>query len=133
MHSSQDMAVTVLDKYDVYAGDKSEAGVGSRASRSTFMFIWISLLRIDFKPVQNSSARFGRILARKDGALNVRCTLRMRFCSSFISSFKTLFSMLGYIVLGFERIWVSMDVVRHPASYPMGTRDSFRAGKAAGV
>jgi hypothetical protein len=67
--------------------------------------------------------RFGQVLARKDGALNVRCTLRMRFCASYISSFKTLFSILGYIMLSFGRIWVSMGVVRHPASYPMGTRD----------
>jgi hypothetical protein len=69
-----------------------------RESRSTFMFIWISLLCIDLKPVRNSSARFVWILARKDGALNVRCTMRMRFCASYISSFKTLFSVLGYII-----------------------------------
>jgi hypothetical protein len=99
---------------------------------STFMFIWISLLRIDLKPVRNSSARFRRILARKDGALIVRCTLRMQFCASFISSFKTLFSILGYIMLSFGRIWVNMGVVRHPASYSMGTRGPFPGGKAAG-
>jgi hypothetical protein len=87
------------------------------------MFIWFSLHRIDLKPFRNSSGRFGRILARKDGALNFRCTLRMRFCASCISSFNTLFSILGYIMLSFEGIWVSMGVVRHPASYPMGTRD----------
>jgi hypothetical protein len=97
------------------------------------MFILISLLRIDLKPVRNSSARYGRILARKDGALNVRCTLRVRFCASYISSFKTLFSVLGYIMLSFERIWVSMGVVRHTASYLMGTRDSFPGGKVAGA
>jgi hypothetical protein len=97
-----------------------------RASRSTLMFIRISLLRIDPKPVRNSSASFGRMLARNDGALNVRCTLRMRFCASYISSFKTLFSILGYIMLIFERIWFSMGIMRHPASYPVGTRDSFR-------
>jgi len=102
-----------------------------QASNSTFMFIWFSLLRIDLKPVRNSNARFGRTLARKDGALNVRCTLRMRFCASYISSFKTRFSILGYIILSFGRIWVSMGVVRHPASYPMGTRESFPGGKAA--
>jgi hypothetical protein len=45
-------------------------------------------------------------------------------CVSYISSFKTLFSILGYIMLGFGRIWVSMGVVKHPASYPLGTRDS---------
>jgi hypothetical protein len=44
--------------------------------------IWISLLRIDLKPIRNSSARFGSIFARKDCALHVRCTLRMRFCAS---------------------------------------------------
>jgi hypothetical protein len=54
------------------------------------------------------------MLARKDGALNVRCTLRMRFCASYISSFKTFFSILGYTVLSFGRIWVSIGVVRHP-------------------
>jgi hypothetical protein len=97
------------------------------------MFVWISLLRIDLKPVRNSSARFGRILARKDGALNVRCTLCMRFCASYIFSFNALFSILGYIMLSFVRIWVSMSVVRHAASYPRGTRDSFRGGKAAGA
>jgi hypothetical protein len=97
------------------------------------MSIWISLLRIDLKPVGNSSARFGRILARKDGALNVRCTLRMRFCASYISSFKTVFCILGYIKLSFERIWVSMGVMRHPVSYTVGTRESFREGKAAGT
>jgi hypothetical protein len=96
------------------------------------MFMWISLLRIDLKSVRNSSANVERILARKDGALNVRCTLRMRFCASYNSSFKTLFSVLGYIMLSFGRIWVSMGVVRHPASYPMGIRDSFSGGKAAG-
>jgi hypothetical protein len=84
------------------------------------MFTWISLHRFDVKPVRNSTARFGRILTRKDGALNVRSTLRMRFCAAYISSFKILFSVLGYIMLSFERIWVSMGVVRHPASYPMG-------------
>jgi hypothetical protein len=97
------------------------------------MFIWISLLLIDLKPVRNSSARFGCIFARKDGALNVLCTLRMRLCASYISCFKTLFSILGYIMLGFESIWVSMGVVRHFSSYPMDTRDSFLGGKAAGA
>jgi hypothetical protein len=101
--------------------------------KSTFMFIWISLLRIDLKPVRNSSARFGRIVARKDSPLNVRCTLRMRFCASFISSFNTLFSILGYIMLSFGKIWVSLGVVKHPASYPVGTRDLFPGGKAAGA
>jgi hypothetical protein len=80
---------------------------------------------------RNSSARFGRILARKNGALNVRRTLRMRFCASYISSFKTLFSILGSIMLSFERIWVIVGVVRHPASYPMDTRDPFGGVKAA--
>jgi hypothetical protein len=89
------------------------------------MFMWISVLRIDLKPLRNSSARFGRMLARKDGALNLRCTLRIRFCAPCISSLKTLSSVLGYIMLSFERIWVSMGLVRHPASCPMGTRDSF--------
>jgi hypothetical protein len=97
------------------------------------MFIWISLFRIDLKHVRNSSARFKRILARKDGALEFRCTLRMRFFASYISSFKTLFSVLGYIMLSFGRIWVSMGIVRHPASYPRGTRDFFPGGKAAGA
>jgi hypothetical protein len=96
------------------------------------MFIWISLFRIDLKAVRNSSARFGSILTRRDGALNVRCTLRMRFCASYISFFKTLFCILNYIMLSFGGIWVSMSVVRHPASYPMGTRDSFPGGKATG-
>jgi hypothetical protein len=96
------------------------------------MFMWISLLRIDLKPVRNSSARFGHILARKDGAHNVRCTLRMRFSASCISSFKTFFSILFYIMLSFGRICVSMGVVKHPASYPMGTRDSFPGVKRSG-
>jgi hypothetical protein len=96
------------------------------------MLVWTSLLCIDLKRVRNSSARFGHLLARKDSALNIRCTLRMRFCSSYFSSFKTLFSMLVYIVLNFGKIWVSMCVVRQPAPYPMGTRDSFPGGKAAG-
>jgi hypothetical protein len=52
---------------------------------------------MDLKPVRNSSARYERILARKNSALNVRCTLRMRFCASYMSSFKTLFSILGYV------------------------------------
>jgi hypothetical protein len=30
MHSSQDMAITVLDKYDLYAVDKCDADVDSR-------------------------------------------------------------------------------------------------------
>jgi hypothetical protein len=75
------------------------------------MFIWILLLRIDLKPVRNSSARLGHILARKDGALNVRCTLRMRFCAPYVSSFKTLFSILAYIMLSFGRIWISVGVL----------------------
>jgi hypothetical protein len=95
------------------------------------MFIWISLLRIDLKPVRSCSSRFGSILARKYGALNVRCTLRMRFCASYIS-FKMLFSILGYIMLSFGRIWVSVGVVRHPASYPLGTRNSFPGGMRPG-
>jgi hypothetical protein len=99
---------------------------------STCMFIWISLLRIDLKPVGNSIARFGRILARMDDALNVRCTRRMRFWVSYISSFKTLFSILGYIMLSFGRMWVSVGVVRNTASYPMGTRDSFSGVKRPG-
>jgi hypothetical protein len=88
---------------------------------------------MDQKPVRNSSARLGRVLTRKDGALNVRCTLRMRFCASYISSFKTLFSILVYIMLSFERLWVGMGVVRHPPSYPTGIRDAFSGGKAAGA
>jgi hypothetical protein len=96
------------------------------------MFTWISLYRIDLKPVRNSSARFGRILARKEDALNVRCTLRMRFCVSYISSFKTFFSLLCYIMSSFGRIWGSMGVVRHPGSYTMGTKNSFPGGKVAG-
>jgi hypothetical protein len=103
-----------------------------RSYRSTFMFIWISLFRIYLKPVRNSSARIGRVLARKDGTLNFRCALRMRFCASYTSSFKTLFSILSYIMLGFERVCVSMGAVRHPASYPMGTRDSFPGIKRPG-
>jgi hypothetical protein len=103
-----------------------------RASSSTFIFIWISLLRIDLKAVGNNSAKFGRILFWKDGATNVWCTLRMRFCASYISSFKTLFCILVYIMLSFVRIWVGMGVVRHPASYPMGTRDSFPGVKRPG-
>jgi hypothetical protein len=99
-------------------------------SRSTFIFVWISLVHIDLNLVRSSSASFGHILARKDGAFNVRCTLRMRFCISYISSFKTLFSIPCYIILSFERIWVSMVVVSHLASYPMGTRDSFAGGEA---
>jgi hypothetical protein len=97
------------------------------------MFIWISLLRIDLKPVRNCSGRFELILARENGALNIRCTLRMRFCAFYISSFKTLFSILCYIMLSSGRLCVSMGVVRHPASYPRGTRDSFFMGKAAGA
>jgi hypothetical protein len=94
------------------------------------MFIWISLPRIDLKPVRNSSARFGRILARKNGALNVRCTLCMRFCASYMS-FNKHFPILGYIMLSSGRIWVSMAVVRHPASCPMGTKDPSPGAKAA--
>jgi hypothetical protein len=96
------------------------------------MLIWISLLRINLKPFRNINATFGRILASKDGALNIRCTLRMRFCASYISSFKALFSILGYVMLSFERMWVSMGVVTHPAFYAMDTTDSFPGGKAAG-
>jgi hypothetical protein len=132
MGSSQDTAITVLDRYDMYAGYESDAAVGSARLSSTFMFIWISLLRIDLKPVRNSSARIGRILARKDGARNVRCTLRMRFCTFYSSSFETLFSILGYIMLSFGRIWASMGVVGHLASYPMGSRDSFPGVKRPG-
>jgi hypothetical protein len=88
---------------------------------------WYLLIRYDSLVIAIKS----KYLARKDGAPNVRCTLRMRFCASYISSFKTLFSILGYITLSFGRIRVSVCVVRHPASYPLGTRDSFPGGKAA--
>jgi hypothetical protein len=97
------------------------------------MFIWISLLRIDLKPIRSSNARFVPILARKYGTLDVHCTLRMRFYASYIFSFNTLFSILGYIMLSFGRIWVDVGVLRHPACYPMGIRDSFPGGKAAGA
>jgi hypothetical protein len=97
------------------------------------MFICISLLRIDVKRIRSSSARFGLVLARTYGDVNVRCTLRMRLCASYISTFKTLFTILDYIMLGFGRICVNMGVVRHPASYPVGTRDSFPGGKVAGT
>jgi hypothetical protein len=100
MRSSKDTVNTALDRYDRDAGAKSD----TEASRSTFMFIWISLIRMDLKPVRNSSARFGRILARKEGALNVQCSLHVRFYASCISSFKTLFSILGYILLSFGGI-----------------------------
>jgi hypothetical protein len=132
MRNGQDMAITVLDRYDVRQRQKRRP-CQFRASRSTSVFIWISLARIDLKPVRNSSARFGRILARRNGALNARCTLLMLFCTSCISSFKTLFSVVGHIMLGFERICVIMGVVRDPASYPMGTRDSFPGLKRRGV
>jgi hypothetical protein len=36
-------------------------------------------------------------------------------------SFKTLFSVLGNIMLSFGRIWVSMGLARHTASYPVCT------------
>jgi hypothetical protein len=35
-------------------------------------------------------------------------------------------------MLSFERISVSMGVVRHPASYPVGTRDYFSGVKLPG-
>jgi hypothetical protein len=133
MRTSQRIAFTVLDGYDVlYTGERTDAGVGSGRLVRLCVFVWISLLLIDLKPVRNCSARFRRILARKDGALNIRDTLRMRFCASYISSFKKRFSLRGCIMLSFGRISVSMGVVRHPASYPMGTRGSFPGGKAAG-
>jgi hypothetical protein len=97
------------------------------------MFVWISLLRMDLKAVRNSNARFRRILTRKDGALNVRYTLRMLFCRSYISSLKTLFSILSYILLSFGKIWVSVGAVIHTASYPMDTRDSYPGGRTAGA
>jgi hypothetical protein len=98
---------------------------------STFMFIWVSLPPTEIKPVRNSVASSGRTLARKVGAFNFRGTLRMLFCASYISSLKTHFSVLGYIMLSFGRILVSMGVVGHPLSYPMDTRDSFSWGKVA--
>jgi hypothetical protein len=101
-----------------------------RASMSTFILIWISLLRMDLKPVRICSVRFGRILARKCGALNVRCTLRMRFCASYISSFKTLLSVLGCIMLSFGRIWVSVGAVR-PSLLSNGYQGLFPGGKTA--
>jgi hypothetical protein len=36
-------------------------------------------------------------------------------------------------MLSFGRIWVSMGVARHPASYPVDTRDSFPGSKVAGA
>jgi hypothetical protein len=59
----------------------------------------MSLLRVVLKPVRISSANFGLILAGKDGTLNVRCTLRMWFCTSYTSFFKTLLSILCYVEL----------------------------------
>jgi hypothetical protein len=55
----------------------------------------------------------------------------MRFFASYISSFKTLFSILDYIMFGFERIRVNMGVMTHHASYPMDIRGSFGGGIAA--
>jgi hypothetical protein len=100
-------------------------------SISTFIFIWISLVHIDLKPIRSSRAIFGRILARNYGVLNVRCALLMRFYTSYISSFKTLFSILGHIMLCFGRIWVIVGVVKHPVSYPVSTKDIFPGCKAA--
>jgi hypothetical protein len=128
VRSSQDTAITVLGRYDMHAGDRSDAGVGSGLQVNFYVHMYFAS---PYRRVRNSSASFGRILATKDGALNGRCTLRMRFCASYISSFKTLFSVLGYIMLGFERMWVGMGVVKHSSSYPMGTRDFFPGGGAA--
>jgi hypothetical protein len=61
MHSSQDKAIRVLNKYDTYAGDESDAGVGSRrVGRLLYSYVF-SLLRVDLKSVRNSSASFGSI------------------------------------------------------------------------
>jgi hypothetical protein len=88
---------------------------------STFMFIWMSLLRIDLKHVRNSSARFGRILARKDVALNFDVHCACGFANR-TSLFKSLFPILCYIRLSFVRMWFSMGVMRHLASYAKPTR-----------
>jgi hypothetical protein len=39
MRNSQDTAITFLDRYDMYAGDKSDAGVGSgRLGRLSYLY-----------------------------------------------------------------------------------------------
>jgi hypothetical protein len=41
MRSSQDTAITVLDRYDMYARDKSDAGVGSgRPGRLLYSYVF---------------------------------------------------------------------------------------------
>jgi hypothetical protein len=118
LHSSIDMTRT--------------SGIKAKPASVQGVYVHMDFASPYRKSVRNSSARFVRILARKYGALNVRCTQRIRFCASYISSFKTLFFIVGCIMLSFERIWFSMGVLRHPASYPMGTRDSFRRVKRPG-
>jgi hypothetical protein len=135
MRSSQETAITVLDIYDMYAGDKNDAGVdlgrlGRLLCSYEFRFS-VSTWNLFEIAVRDSDVH---ILARKYGARNVRCTLRMRFWASYISSFKTLlFSILGYIMLSFGSIWVSVGVVRQPTSNPMGTRETFPIVKRPGL
>jgi hypothetical protein len=99
MRSSQDAVITFLDRYDMYAGDKSTPASVQGVSVDFYVHMDFAF-RIDLKPVRKSNARFGRILATKDGALNVRCTLRMR-CSSYMSSLKDTFVYTGLYYVEF--------------------------------
>jgi hypothetical protein len=120
MRSSQDTAITGLDRCDTYSGDKSDAGIGSgRLGRL--------LCSYEFR-FSVSAWNLFEIAVRDSDVYYLQRTVALTFdvhCACFISSFKTLFSILGYITLSFGRIWVNMGVVRHSAFYPMGTRDPF--------
>jgi hypothetical protein len=92
-----------------------------------------SLLRVDLKPVRSSIARFGLYWLERTVPLtfDVRCARGFAHPTSPLLRHFSLYWVI--LLLSFGRIWVSMSVVRQPASYPMGTRDSFPGGKAAGA
>jgi hypothetical protein len=70
--------------------------------------------------------RDSTILARKDGALNFRCTLRKQFCASYISSFKTIFSILCYVE--FWKDMVQYACIETPSLLSNGYQELFPWG-----
>jgi hypothetical protein len=64
---------------------------------SASIFTLIRILHTLLNRVRNNNGRFPCVSYSKDSLLNVRCTLRMRFCATFILSLKTLSCILRHL------------------------------------
>jgi hypothetical protein len=65
MRPYQHTAISVLDRYILCGGHKSDAGVCSGRRRR--FLVWISLLHIVVKPVRNRTGRFRYVFGSADG------------------------------------------------------------------